>query len=172
MPYADTTSEAAKLRNRVKAQRYRATAAGAEARRRANRAYRARHPGRSNAFTAVWRAENPHKSRASYLVKSARLRACAKGWDFNLDTALIAEQIGKGVCAVTGLPLRLEPGISPWSPSIDRIDSNKGYTHDNVRVVAWLYNTAKGEFTDEDVLTMSRALAEKIAPVIAQAFKK
>ena len=34
----------------------------------------------------------------------------------------------------------------PFSPSVDRIDSRKGYTKDNVRLVIWGINLAMGEW--------------------------
>ena len=70
---------------------------------------------------------------------------------------------------MTGLPLKLGPGKrSPWSPSIDRIDPRFGYTPGNCRIVCWLYNAAKSEFTDDDVLVMASAVVteERIADLV------
>jgi hypothetical protein len=47
-----------------------------------------------------------------------------------------------------------------FAPSIDRLDSSKGYTTDNCRVVIYQYNVAKGIWTDSDVLVMAQALIE------------
>jgi hypothetical protein len=36
-------------------------------------------------------------------------------------------------------------------PSIDRIDNNKGYTMDNIRIVTNGYNQIRGQYEDSDV---------------------
>ena len=46
-------------------------------------------------------------------------------------------------------------------PSIDRIDNSQGYTKNNCRVVSVIYNKAKSDYKDEDVLKMARALVER-----------
>lgn len=49
---------------------------------------------------------------------------------------------------------------APWSPSLDRIDNNKGYTPDNVRVTSWVWNLMRGPLSVEealDVLTVIRS---------------
>lgn len=62
-----------------------------------------------------------------------------------------------GKCAVTGIPLSIENGTTrhknPWKVSIDRIDSDKGYNKDNVRLVTHWYNNAKNTWDDETCLT-------------------
>lgn len=47
--------------------------------------------------------------------------------------------------------------MNPFSPSLDRKDSSRGYVRDNVDVVCFMYNCAKNRFTDEDVLRFSHA---------------
>lgn len=69
----------------------------------------------------------------------------------------IYDKLKNGFCEVTGLPFSYE-AKSPWAPSLDRIDSNLGYTKENTRIVIWLYNTAKNIYTDEDVLVVAQAL--------------
>jgi hypothetical protein len=50
---------------------------------------------------------------------------------------------------------------TPWSASIDRIEPRLGYTPENTRVVCWMLNAAKGEYSDSDVIKMARALVGK-----------
>jgi len=47
-----------------------------------------------------------------------------------------------------------------FCPSLDRVDSSKGYTKDNVQLVCRIYNTAKGNGTKEDVMKMVDALKD------------
>jgi hypothetical protein len=48
----------------------------------------------------------------------------------------------------------------PRSPSLDRIDRTKGYTADNVQVVCWQYNIAKGELDDANFVRFCRRVVE------------
>ncbi len=61
--------------------------------------------------------------------------------------------IQKGKCAVTGVPLSIENGTprhkNPWKVSIDRIDSDKGYHNNNIRLVTHWYNNAKNTWDDK-----------------------
>ncbi len=52
----------------------------------------------------------------------------------------------QGLCAITKLPLTLKPH-QPSTLSIDRIDSNGGYTNNNVQLVCTSINIAKSNFT-------------------------
>ena len=74
----------------------------------------------------------------------------------------ILEKLSKGVCEITGLPFTYgTQARNPWSPSLDRIDPEKGYTLENTRVVVWIYNACKNVFSDEDVLLMCQAVINK-----------
>lgn len=41
---------------------------------------------------------------------------------------------------------------SPWAPSLDRIDNDKGYTPDNVRVTSWIWNLMRGPLSVDEAL--------------------
>lgn len=79
------------------------------------------------------------------------------GWVFTLTEQWLAEHLHFMLCEVTGHKLswptqQLGRGIKhPWTPSIDRWDSTKGYTPDNCRVVSTIYNMAKSTWSDEVV---------------------
>lgn len=60
---------------------------------------------------------------------------------------------------MTGRDLDLERG-GPWSAEIDRINPNAGYTMDNCRIVASIYNQAKMNWSDVDVMNFALALTE------------
>jgi hypothetical protein len=100
------------------------------------------------------------RSRSTYMLCTARRRALEKGLAFDLTHEWIYERVAKGVCEVTGIPFVLtgEGKNRPWSPSLDRIDPSQGYTRDNVQVVCWMYNAAKGVAGHEDVLKLAEAL--------------
>ena len=115
------------------------------------------------------RKEQTTEFLAGVIRRSAKsrvkLRARNKNIEFNLTNDWVRAKLEKGVCEATGLPFVLpdgtgKPGPSCFSPSLDRINPNKGYTEDNTRLVIHSFNAAKNDGTDEDVLKMARALVE------------
>lgn len=75
-----------------------------------------------------------------------------RGYEFNITKEWIADRINKGICELTGIEFSYGDKIgkrNPYTPSIDRIDSNKGYTTDNCQMIlAWL-NVAKMDMPNE-----------------------
>lgn len=71
-----------------------------------------------------------------------------------------------GYCPVTGIQFDLSNdhqritgrAKNPYSPSIDRIDSLKGYSNENVRLVIWQYNMMKGELSDREILEICQRI--------------
>lgn len=82
------------------------------------------------------------------LLKTTRKRAALKRMEFSLTNADMASIIYRadGACEVTGVQFDVsdtaDGGRRPWFPSIDRIDSRIGYTHDNTRLVCVAANLA------------------------------
>jgi hypothetical protein len=83
----------------------------------------------------------------------------------DLNYQWIRDRLDKGICEATGIKFdysaEQDGFTNPWAPSIDRIDSMRGYTKDNCQVVVWIYNRAKGEDSHEDVKTLAKALMER-----------
>lgn len=102
--------------------------------------------------------------RAGRLVTWIRARAARKGWEFDLTRDWVETKLLAGRCEVSGIALELDKPdgytLYPWAPSVDRIDSRKGYTQENCRIVVWAYNVAKAEWADSDVLKLAKALLE------------
>jgi hypothetical protein len=65
----------------------------------------------------------------------------------------------QGRCAMSGLAMSLAKGTlkhrNYYKVSVDRIVCDGGYTQDNIQLVCYLYNTAKGTCTDAEVLDFS-----------------
>lgn len=87
--------------------------------------------------------------------------ACSKkrGHELLLTMDELEELAAPMICTMTDRPL--EWGAGDWAPSVDRIDSAKGYEPGNVRLVAWIVNRARNDGTDEALLDMARALVAK-----------
>lgn len=84
-------------------------------------------------------------------LQKIKKRAIKKGLHFNLTEEWIIEKLDRGRCEATGLPFVFDkdPYINPYYPSIDRVDSNKGYTINNCQMVCHMFNIAKAEHNEE-----------------------
>ena len=73
-----------------------------------------------------------------------------------------------GTCPFTGWKLILHSTTKerldyiPNRASLDRIDSNKGYTLDNVRFVSLMYQFAKNKFSDDQVIQFCKDVSSNI----------
>lgn len=103
--------------------------------------------------------------RAGALITWVRARAAKRGMDFDLTREWAEQKLETGSCEITGLNFEYSRNgndrFQPFIPSVDRIDSSKGYTQDNCRMVVWIYNMAKAEWDDDTVLKMATALVAK-----------
>lgn len=106
-----------------------------------------RHPEQARTNAREWRRRNPE----CILVHSAKRRAKEKGIVFELTTENCPRV--PEFCPILGIKLEMRPdGVKgPWnaSPTLDRIDPNKGYTVDNVRVISFQANRMKSDMTIE-----------------------
>lgn len=93
--------------------------------------------------------------KAQTLLYSSRNSANRRQFECELTIDWILDRIKDGVCERTGIPfhciLAKGEGKHPYSPSIDRIDSSKGYTLENSQVVVMIYNYLKNDFSQAQV---------------------
>ena len=73
------------------------------------------------------------------------------------DVAQMYMQSG-GRCPYIKVPFVLEKG-SRYNISVDRIDSSKGYTKDNIMIICDWANKAKGTCTPEEFLELCERVA-------------
>ena len=108
------------------------------------------------------KASNPQERFVRNMLNMARFRARQRGVAFDLtpDAVSVPDR-----CPVLGIPLipvytRLNGGVQgmPDAPSLDRIDSLKGYTKDNVWVISNRANKLKGDGTLEEFKKLFDAL--------------
>lgn len=94
------------------------------------------------------------KRRFAYCKASAKARKIE--FIINENDVIFAADSAGWRCAVTNAPFSLKRigrmNRAPFAPSIDRIDSSKGYIPGNVRVVCLFANLAMNEW-GEQVLT-------------------
>lgn len=96
--------------------------------------------------------------RASRLVSDVKRRTDR---EFNLTTDWAIDILKTGLCQVTKIQFDFSGIRTPFIPSIDRIDSSKGYTKDNSQIVIFAYNLAKDHWSHNDVMLMAKALIQK-----------
>ena len=88
----------------------------------------------------------------TYLRKVAQKRAAKKNLYFDIDDSFLINRYNEinGKCEVMNIPLVIGDGAARFdSISIDRIDSTKGYSKDNVQIVCWGYNRMKGDLDEQ-----------------------
>lgn len=98
-----------------------------------------------------------------YYMKKARDRRHETDLDLPYLKALWEQQGGR--CALSGVQMEIPPTTGafdarrrdPLKPSLDRIDSSKGYLKGNVRFVTMIANFAKQGFSDDVLIEFCRA---------------
>lgn len=99
---------------------------------------------------------NPEK----VMWTQARIRANRKGLPFTIAVEDI--QIPP-TCPILGIELKSGGGRTGHSPSLDRLNSSKGYTPDNIWVISDRANRIKNDSTPDELILLARAIAEKTA---------
>lgn len=96
----------------------------------------------------------------AYLVKQARSNAKKTDREFDITAEQVHELWKKqgGLCALTHLPMQHHPAYSDMNASIDRIDSSKGYSLDNIQLVCWRVNEMKNDQAEPQLIWWARVL--------------
>jgi len=102
------------------------------------------------------------ENQSKRLLYNSRNRAGKIGIDFNLveDDIVIPE-----TCPLLGVKLERNTGkktASDFSPSLDRIDSSKGYVKGNVWVISYRANKIKNNASLEELKLLVTNLENKI----------
>jgi hypothetical protein len=94
-------------------------------------------------------------------LRNSKTRAKTMGIPFDLTRDWVRAR-WTGRCEITGIEFVLSDRRTPYlfSPSLDRIAPEKGYTQDNCRFVIHAVNALKGAGTDEQMLSIAKAIVE------------
>lgn len=126
-------------------------------RRAADKRWRERNPAAVTASnkvrSAVWRANNIGKT---LLLSAAR----TKKYECTVSLEEVETLLAPGVCSMTHIPWRWDRDrpYDLMAPSLDRIDNDLGHVPGNIRVVLWVVNKMRGKMSEEEFLTIARAL--------------
>lgn len=96
-------------------------------------------------------AYNDDTNYAKYILQRCQERARRKDLEC---TITIKDIVIPEICPVLGIRLERNKGTgkaAPNSPSVDRIDSSKGYTPDNIQILSYKANCMKNNATAEEL---------------------
>jgi hypothetical protein len=115
------------------------------------------------------------KTKAVAMLSEIARSSRKKGVELNIRVEWIEDKLRNGVCEATGIPFVLNPEkseftvttklnrmMNPFAPSVERVDSLKGYTEDNCIITVLIYNYAKNSFSEEAVEMFCRAYLNKL----------
>lgn len=117
----------------------------------------------------IWRAKNREKieaqeklwksrNREKILFFSAKHRAKARKLEFSIS---LSDIVIPSICPVLGIEITWR-GNPRNSPSLDRLDSTKGYTPENVRVISWRANRLKCDASIEEMERILKYMKEDL----------
>lgn len=104
-----------------------------------------------------------HNDCLPSMLKTARARAKKNNWEFSISTEDIGEIPSR--CPIFDWII-LETGhgkLGDRSPTIDRIDSSKGYVPGNVWIISWRANRIKADGSAKEHRLIARAVERKLA---------
>lgn len=89
-----------------------------------------------------------HKHWLRYIAQKANARKRPDSEKITEDMLKEIWNKQAGKCALTGVNLGTSGGYQ--AASVDRINSERGYTKDNIRLTTWLVNHIRGDLTDKE----------------------
>ena len=93
------------------------------------------------------------KHREKTLFQQARYRSKTKGIPFDIE---ISDIIIPEICPILQIPLKkMIDGDRHYSPSLDRIDNDKGYTKGNIQVISNKANSMKHAADKKELLNFA-----------------
>ena len=112
----------------------------------ANKEHRAEHAAKKH-------RERKENSPELYLWKYAKHRAKQDSLDFDIELSDITIP---QVCPYMKTPFIM--GDKQRAASLDRIDSSRGYTKDNIRVISYMANRMKNNATEQELISFAKGV--------------
>lgn len=121
----------------------------------------------------AYRQANPVLTMTARIVGGARARAKENNLPFDIDLDYVRAMVGENAqdashCPVFKCPLDWscyrgnESKPLPNSPSLDRIDPERGYVKGNVWIISYRANVIKNDATHEELKLVTKAVGEAI----------
>lgn len=126
-------------------------------------AWQLANPDKKRAKQNKWNSENRSKlqkwqdnyrknSPSKYLFGLAKRRANRLGRTFNIE---LSDVIVPKECPLLGIPINSHSEHVDFRPSLDRIDSSRGYEKGNVMIISHKANRLKGDANGDELMTMA-----------------
>ena len=115
-----------------------------------------RHTPEGKAWHQQYEKDRRKNNPEYYLWKAAKKRARDKGLDFDIEPSDI---VIPAFCPYLGIEIESGYGKknrSHGSPSLDRIDSSRGYVKGNIIVCSWRANFLKSDATLQELLLITK----------------
>jgi hypothetical protein len=101
--------------------------------------------------------------KATYIQMRSGAKSRDIPFDLSFDQFMELIRQAKGRCMLTGIRFEFQllgtkSKRRPFAPSVDRIDSSKGYSMDNCRLICAALNIALGDWGMNPVMRIARAL--------------
>lgn len=117
------------------------------------------------------------KGRIKSLLKGAKDRSTRRGLEFDLTEGWLYNRAKSHdfCCEITGIRFKLSDDDDEmlfcggfYIPSLDRIDNNRGYTKDNVRIISSTINRMVGPYSDQRFMLFCKAVLEHQGYIITK----
>lgn len=82
--------------------------------------------------------------------------------ELSIDLTWVQQRLKAGVCEITGIPFVTDVPRHPFLPSLDRVDSSRGYVPDNCRAILWMLNAAKQELPEPEFRSALQQIARAV----------
>ena len=111
--------------------------------------------------------EQAEHRQLTYMLHNSKRRATQRGLEHNITLDYLRTLV-RDYCPYLGVQLNWESqagsdkqvNARANSPSLDRIDSSKGYVEGNVVIASFRANTIKNNANERELLRMGRCLAQ------------
>ncbi len=124
-------------------------------------------------YMRIYAKANPVKVITSHLVSGAKRRAKDKNLPFDIDLDYVRSMVGENAelafhCPVFGIPLDWscmrsnEAKPLPNSPSIDRIDPERGYVKGNIKIISFRANQIKSDGSPSELKLVAAYCAKAL----------
>lgn len=109
----------------------------------------------------VYYLSSCNEKREARILSVAKSRAKKKNIEFSIT---LSDIYIPDTCPIFGMPFAQLDGLGtkPNSPSLDRIDSSKGYVPGNVWVISWKANSLKRDATLAELEALVCGLRKKM----------
>ena len=132
-----------------------------------NRIWRETNKERKKKMSLDYYYKDKEYNLEKYLLKYAKLRAKQKDLPFDLE---LSDIVIPDICPI--MKINFDRSDKKYSPSIDRIVPELGYTKNNIQIICSLANSMKWNSTKEELIQFCKGVLSKEGYMILQADAK